>query len=71
MRRNHFYSTLLHWNEANSFGLVARQNHERPQGGYGHLFPLEIGTKGQNFLEKLMSADQVILIDWLLAMPVY
>ena len=44
-------------------------NGVRREGGQnGHLTPLEIGPKNQNFLEKMESAVQFQLIDLLLTM---
>jgi len=33
MRKNDDYGCVLHWTQANSFELMERQNHWRPQGG--------------------------------------
>jgi len=60
----------LHWSQANSFELVVRQNHGRPQGGgKTGICPsqLQIGTKNQNFLEILTSGAQfrsIYLLQW-------
>jgi len=39
-KRMTIMGVLLHWTQANSFELVVRQSHGRPQGGQNGLFPL-------------------------------
>jgi len=41
------------------------------RGQNGHLPPLEIGPKNQNFLENMKSASQFRIIDLILAMTLY
>jgi len=49
-KRMTIMGALLHWTQANSFELVVRQSHGRPQGGQnGHFPSLEIGTKNKIF----------------------
>jgi len=58
---------LLHWTQANSFELVVRQNHGRPQCGQNGHFPLPgIGTKNQTLLEEL-DVSSSIPINWFIS----
>jgi len=50
---------------------VVRQNHGHPHGVKTGIFPLEIGTKNQNFLENLISAASYPLIDFFLALSLF
>jgi len=43
----------------------------RREGQNGHLPPLEIESRNQNFLENVKSVAQFRLIDFILAMTVY
>jgi len=50
---------------------VVRQNHGHPHGAKTGIFPLEIGTNNQNFLENLMPAALYPLIDFFLAISLF
>jgi len=74
------FSEMFSW-VVNPFGINESSNlstEEEEQfvmgvrrGKNGHLYPLEIGTKNQNFLDNLTSAAQFRLIDLFLAMTRY